>query len=222
VEPKYEKQLKTLVELLDSDVVYGYHPVVNFFQGTLSYPEFVKFREHKKLQENCSDFRKCVERMITKRDLASTIPPMFAAYVAREMGNVDVGKVVCSLDEKLLTAGATFLLKKGNPLLGRFNILMRRYLEAGFLERLWSEIQHRASLRVGSRFEVSAGQMFFAFCVSHLMPAFFVLLVGTSLASLLFIAELIVNVLSKQRNDIQSLGEAANCVIVIANIADVE
>jgi len=30
--------------------------------------------------------------------------------------------------------------RKGNPLLGSFNILMRRYLEAGILERLWADV----------------------------------------------------------------------------------
>jgi len=52
VEPKYEKKLETLEELLDSDVVFGNHPFYVFAQDTLSYPEFVKFLEHKRLQED--------------------------------------------------------------------------------------------------------------------------------------------------------------------------
>ena len=90
----YDKKLETLDELLDSEVVYGYHPFINFFKDTVGYPEFVKFLEHKRLQEDCSDVRKCVERMITKRDIASIIFPVFAVYVASEMGTVDVGKII--------------------------------------------------------------------------------------------------------------------------------
>jgi len=206
VEPKYEKQLQTLDELLDSDVVYGYHPFVNLFQGTISYPQFVKFSERKKLQEDCSDIRKCVERMITKRDIASAFPAMFAAYVAREMGALDVGKLICTLDEIFMSAGVVVLFKKGNPLLDRFNILMRRYLEAGLLERLWRELQHRASLRGGSRLREGTGDTVFAFSVFHLMPAFAVLLVGTILSSVLFIAELILNCLCKGGKTIHTLG----------------
>jgi hypothetical protein len=194
VEPKYEKQLQTLDELLDSDVVYGYHPFISSFQDTFG-NEFVKFSEHKKLQEDCSDIRKCVERMITQRDLACTTSLMFATYVAREMGTGDVGKVICSLDGVIISAGATILFKKGNPLLDRFNILMRRYLEAGLLERHWTELQHRANLRGGSSFREATGDVVFAFSLSHLMPAFSLLLVGTILSSLFFIAELILNCL---------------------------
>jgi hypothetical protein len=162
----YEKKLETLDELLDSDLVYGYHPLINFAQATMSYPEFVEFVEHKKLKEDCSDVQKCVERMITKRDIASVIAPVFVTYVAREVGTADVGKVICSLDQVAVYGGITVLFKKGNPLLDRFNILMRRYLEAGLLERTWTELQHGASLRGGGRFTEADGEMFFAFSVS--------------------------------------------------------
>jgi len=199
VEPKYEKMLESLEELLDSDVVYGSQPGINYAQDTLSYPEFVKFVEHMELKEDCSDPRKCVERMITKRDMVSVIPPMFATYVAKEMETVDVGKVICSLYQVALSFGLTVLFKKGNPLLDRFNILMRRYLEAGLLEMHWTELQHRASLKGGGGFTEAAGDIFFVFSLSHLMPAFVVLLVGTVLSSVVFIVELIVNCLCKRR-----------------------
>jgi hypothetical protein len=104
--------------------------------------------------------------MITKRDIASFIAPFFATYVARDLWNVDVGKIICSFDETLMSAGTIVLFKKGNLLVDRFNILMRRYLEAGLLERLWTELQHQASLRGGRRFREAASDIFFAFCFS--------------------------------------------------------
>jgi len=199
VEPKYESKLETLKELLDSDVVFGIHPFFSFAGDTLSYPELVKFLEHKRPQEDCSDIRKCVERMIRKRDIASIIDPFFATYVARVLGNVNIGKIVCSLDETVISAGVIVLFKKGNPLLDRFNILMRRYLEAGLLEKIWTELQHQTSLKGGGRFREAAGDMFFVFSLFHLMPAFVALIVGTILSSVMFIAELILNCLCKRR-----------------------
>ena len=90
----YEKKLGTSDDLQNSDVVYGYHPIVNTLPGMASYPELVTLLEHKKLKEDCSDIRKCIERMITKRDIAFVSSPVFVTYVAREMGTVDVGKVM--------------------------------------------------------------------------------------------------------------------------------
>ena len=224
VEPKYGKKLETLEELLDSDVVYGYHPVLYMIQDSLSYPEFVKFQEYKKLKVDCSDIRKCVERMITKRDMASVIAPMFATYVANEMGTVDVGKIICSLDRVAVSASLTILFKKGNPLLYRFNILMRRYLEAGVQERLWTELQHQAALRGGGRLREAAGDIFVAFSVFHLMPAFVVLLVGTILSLVVFIAEVIVKCLSErvEKQRVRALGKCEDCINIIAHLTDVD
>jgi len=137
--------------------------------------------------------------MITKQDIAILCSPLFATYVARQMGTVDVGKIICSLDETLISAGVPVLFKKGNPLLDTFNNLMRRYLEAGLLEMHWTELQQRASLRGAGRYREVFGDVFFAFSVSHLMPAFVVLLVGTVLSSVVFIGELIVNCLWRRR-----------------------
>jgi len=202
VEPKYGKKLETLRELLDSDVVFGYQPAFNFTEETVTSSEYVNFLEYKVLKVDCSDSRKCIERMITKRDIAIVVPPVFATYVAREMGTVDVGKLICSIDQVSFSQSLTILFKKGNPLLDRFNVLMRHYLEAGFQERLWTELQHRATLRGVRRFSERAGDRFFAFSVSHLMPAFVVLLVGAVLSSAVFIVELIVNCLWKRRKKI--------------------
>ena len=199
VEPNYEKKLDTLDELLKSDVVYGYQPAVDITQYFLEFDEFNTFLENKTLKEDCSDFRKCVERIITKRDFAAVISPMFATYVAREMGIVDVDKIICSFSDDLVSGGATVLFKNGNILLDRFNNLMRRYLEAGLLERHWTELQHRASLKGGDRYRQAAGDMFSAFSVSHLKPAFVVLFVGTVLSSVVFIVEVILKSLCKGR-----------------------
>jgi hypothetical protein len=135
--------------------------------------------------------------MITQRDIAAAVPQLYAAYVAMEMGTVDIGKIICPLHETGSSSGLIFLFKKGNPLLNRFNILMRRYLEAGLLERLWTELQHRASMKGVGGIGEAAGDNFFAFSVSHLMPAFVVFIVGTVLSSVVFIGELSVNCLCK-------------------------
>jgi hypothetical protein len=208
VEPNYEKKLETLEEILESDVVYGYYPALNYIQYTISFPEFVNFQEHKEYKEDCTEIRKCVERLLTKGDIAFGFPPLFADYIARELGIVDVGKVICPLDHLGIYGGLTIVFKKGNPLLESFNILMRCYLEAGLLERLWTELQHRASLRGGGRYMETAGDMFFAFSVSHLMPAFVILFVGYVLSSVVFIFEVIVNCLCERwRKYFLALGE---------------
>jgi hypothetical protein len=198
VEPNYEKQIETLDDLLHSDVVFGDHPLMYYGIGTVSFPELATFLEHKTLKEDCSEYRKCVERMRTKRDIALVYTQFLATYEARELGTVDVDKIICCLNGDVISGGVTVLFRKGNPFLDRFNILMRRYLEAGLHEMLWTELQHRASLKGGDRLRDADGEKFFPFSISHLKPAFVVLLVGTVLSFVVFISELTVNCLCER------------------------
>ena len=108
----YEKKIETFDELLSSDVVYGYHPALNFAKVTVSYPEFARFLEHKKLKKDCSDVWKCIERMLTKRDISMVHNPRYVNYVAREMGTDGVGKLICCFDETLGTVGIIVLVKR--------------------------------------------------------------------------------------------------------------
>jgi len=202
VEPNYEKKIETLDELLNSDLVFGYFPSLQYVLSTVTYPEMDKFFDLKEQKEECRDMRKCVEQMKTKRDIAIINDPFLATYIAKDLGTVDVSKLFCPLEETLVSGYGSIYFKKGNLLLDRFNIQMRRYLEAGLLERLWSELQHLTSLRIEGRFTEATESMFFEFSVSHLMPAFVVLLLGTLLSSAMFIAELIANCLYKRRTKI--------------------
>ena len=120
-------------------------------------------------------------------------------YAAIEMGTVDVGKIICFIYESGFSGGLAMILRKRNPLLDRINFLMRLYLEPGFLERVTTKLNHRASLRGGGRFTEAFGDKFFRFSLSHLLPEFVVLLVGTVLSSVVFTGELIVNCLSKRK-----------------------
>jgi hypothetical protein len=192
VEPAYEKKTETLDELQDAAVTYGYLPFIEQAMQTAEYPEFVKFSESKKLKEECRDVRECVQRTVSKGDMASIIYPVFATYVASEMGIVDESRVICYLDENMFSAGLTILVRT-NLFLDRFNVLIRRCLEAGFLERHWSELKHWARIRSRDKLTETDNGMFVTFSVSHLTPAFVVLILGYILSSVAFITELIHN-----------------------------
>jgi hypothetical protein len=193
VEPQYGKEIRTFDELLHSDITYGYHPAFDIILQTVPYPEFMKFHESKEPRKDCSDTRKCIEQLITKRDIASLFPTTYSFYVASEMGIKDPSSVICSLDERVISGGLTILFKKGSPFLDMFNALMRQCLEAGFLERHWSELKYRAGLRRRDKLKEQSNDMFVTFSVSHLTPAFVVLVSGNILSSVVFISEVIHN-----------------------------
>jgi len=95
---KHEKEIGTLDELLLSDVLLGYNQALLHTKDTVAYPEIVKFFDQKTQKEEFS-VNSCVERMITKRDMAAFSSLIYAAYRDRELGIVDVGKILCPLNE---------------------------------------------------------------------------------------------------------------------------
>jgi hypothetical protein len=193
VEPKYEKKIESFDELFHSDIIYGYQQFTDFLVHTGMFPELIKFHETKSLREDCTDVRKCVEQLITKQDIATLADPMYSAYIASKMGIADPQSVICSLEQYIFSAHLITLFKKGNPYVDTFNVLMRRFLEAGFLERHWSELKYLACLKSADKLQEKRNNMFVSFSVSHLAPAFVVLVLGNTLSSVVFITELIHN-----------------------------
>jgi len=109
---QYEKKIETLDELLLSDFLLGYIQAFLHTKETVAYPEIVKFFDQKTQKEEFH-VNSCVERMITKRDMAAISSLIYAAYRARELGIVDFGKIICHLDETVVSGSATVRLGRG-------------------------------------------------------------------------------------------------------------
>jgi hypothetical protein len=115
------------------------------------------------------------------------------------MGIRDASKYLCTLEENVFTTGFIFLLNNGSPFLNRLNVLTRRCLEGGLLDRYWAQLLWITSLRSKMRFGDGEENMYFVFSLSHLSPAFCVLGFGYVLSSVVFLAEIIVKWIAKDR-----------------------
>jgi len=97
VEPKYGKKIETLEELLISEFLLGYNQDFLQTTDTVAYPEIVKFFVQRTQKEEYTGNYSCVVRTITKRAVATISSPLYAGYRARELGILDVGKIICPL-----------------------------------------------------------------------------------------------------------------------------
>jgi hypothetical protein len=115
------------------------------------------------------------------------------------MGIRDASKYLCTLQEDLITTGFIFVLNNGSPFLNRLNALTRRSLEGGLLDRYWAQLMWVTILRCKTKFGDGEEDLYFVFSLSHLSPAFFVLGFGYVLSSVVFLAEIFVNWIDKDR-----------------------
>jgi len=85
-----------------------------------------------------------------------------------------------------------FVLRNGSPLMKRLNVLTRRFLEGGLLDRYWTQLLWITNLRNKMRVGDVEEDLYFVFSLSHLSPAFCVLGFGYLLSSIVFLAEVLV------------------------------
>jgi hypothetical protein len=88
-------------------------------------------------------------------------------------------------------------IKNGSPFLNRPNVLTRRSLEGGLLDRYWAQLIWMTSLRSKTRVGEDEEDLYLGFSLSHLSPAFCVLGFGYVLSSAAFLAEIFVKWIAK-------------------------
>jgi hypothetical protein len=197
VEPGYGKKYETFDDLLHSHLAYGYNYGMENGMATTSYKEHLNIPSSRR--EDCNDLVECTRRIANNDQLCIISAPKISQYTASEMGIRDASKYICTLEENVFTTGFIFLLNKGSPILNRLNAMTRGSLEGGLLDQYWAQLLWITSLRSKMKFGDGEEDMYFVFSLSHLSPAFCVLGFGYVLSSFVFLAEIIVKWIAKDR-----------------------
>jgi hypothetical protein len=190
VEPGYGKKFETFDDLLHSNVFYGYSDAWEVALMSTSYEKYRTFPQSRR--QDCNDFVECTRRIANNDQLCTISVPRISQYLASEMGIPDASKFRCTLEENLFTTGLIFVLNNGSPYLNRLNVLTRRSLEGGLLDRYWAQRMWVTCLRSKMRVGNVEEDLYFVFSLSHLSPAFCVLGFGYVLSSVVFLAEIFV------------------------------
>jgi hypothetical protein len=191
VEPGYGKKITVAEEAISSDLIYAYHPLVDFFLTALDYNRYnVDLPDSRKML--CLDLVECTKRLITQGDIAIINAYFYVKYIASLLGVSDYGQIMCHIDESFSIYSAG-LLQKSNPIVNGINKFLRRCSESGMFEMIWDQAHLRAHLQsMGSSevFQDTSGT-FFVFQVRHLTAPFVVLLLGYATSCTVFVLELI-------------------------------
>jgi hypothetical protein len=199
VEPGYGKRIKTPEEALASDLIYAFHPMLDFFLDALDYNRYkVALAESRKVA--CPDFVECTQRLVIQRDVAIINAYFYVQYIASLLGISDYSKAMCHIDESF-TLYVIFLLRKGSAFLDGMNRLVRQCLESGLFEKIWADTYLRALLQSMGKNELlpDSGGTYFAFEIHHLSAAFVILTLGHILSCTVFVLEIIHKKLSAHR-----------------------
>jgi hypothetical protein len=195
VETGYERGIQTLEELLQSDLFYGYNTALEFLFTQVA---FGHTRLSSRPRAECLETRKCVEQVIFHRNMTTLFSKTCINYIASMNGVEEKNGMICFLDDGLASGNAAAYLPKGSLLLNRMNSVLMRYSEAGLSNRYWSLLTWGERLKSNATFG-NDNQDFVPFSISHLTPAFIILLSGYVLSFGFLLVELAAKLLRKQR-----------------------
>jgi hypothetical protein len=201
MKPEFHQPIASIDELVQSGLLYGYDESVKTLLT------FTNYSEHMKLESprvDCTDHDKCLERLITRRDITMASTAFHGEYIAlKRFPNYGQRKYVCFLDQDIYKIFYVMYLGFGSPLLDRFNTIIRRTIEAGLVDFYWSMLKWETRITTNQK-SVDDGSpadcdRYFPLTLSHLKVAFYILILGYILSSITFIGELVYAQLSTHR-----------------------
>jgi hypothetical protein len=200
VTPGYVSRISSLNDLNHSGLKYGSNSDLDVF---LRDAEYVEHDSLNLDRFECAHLEKCVERTFTESDTTFVAPTLLAQYVASRISKTADKNLLCSLDENIFSCNSVMYLDKGHPLLGNFNIVIRRCIEAGLGDKYWSDLLFNLTLQ-NMRNSVDSdcqacNDEYFVFSLTHLRVTFMALGFGYVFCVAVFVAELICNWLSTRR-----------------------
>jgi len=198
VEPGYGKKFETFDDLLHSNLAYGYNDVTEVGMSSTSYRELWSFPHWRR--QDCNDIVECTRRIANNDQLCTISATRISQYIVSEMGIADSTKSLCTLKDNLFTIGFIFLLNNGSPFLNRLNVLTRRSLEGGHLDRYWAQLLWITNLSSKMRFGDGEEDLYFVFSLFHLSPAFCILGFGYMLGLAVFLVEIFVKGIVNRQN----------------------
>jgi hypothetical protein len=188
-----------LNDIKHSGLKYGSNKLVD--QGLRD----IEYVEHDRLKIDrfeCSDHEKCMERVFTESDTTFVATTFQAQYVASRIGKTSDKKQLCSLDENVFPSIIVMYFRQGHPVIDSFNIVISRCIEAGLVDKYWSDLHSNLTLqnmrKLGESDCKVCSDGYFVFSLTHLRVIFIILGFGYLLSVVVFVAELICKWLSKR------------------------
>jgi hypothetical protein len=195
VNPGIIDQIRTIEELYQSDLVYlSSYDTDSLLE--LALPEYHQGIHLKK--KECSNWEASMSEYLNSEDGAAVGFGVLMEYaVLSSVPDGSLGPQFCTLREEIFSLDYTMYFRKGSPLLGSFNNIIRRLMESGLIVKSTNDF--KASFKYVDWFtnlkfpyQVSKNDNdYTVFSLYHLKIVFCVPLLGYVTSCIIFVGELL-------------------------------
>jgi hypothetical protein len=183
VDPGLQHQISSVDELLDSHLEYG---MFGTFDTLMPDLRTKRYERH----QICDDIEDCARRVVLKGDYAFLYSKISTDYMtALRYVDSNGHPILCHLDETFSRQYITVSVQRGSPMLTRYNDIIQRVIEGGFLDQWWREITFRATLLAARNFTIPVCD-YTPLSMEHLQSAFYLLILGYVISLVSFLVEI--------------------------------
>ncbi|XP_071055488.1 glutamate receptor ionotropic, delta-2-like [Onthophagus taurus] len=180
---RYEKQIKTLEEIIENGLIVLYYPLCRTFYRGLN------ISSNKPLMtDSCDVIQNCINRTANERNFAICAPKLNVEYL---MGNFidedSVPKLYC-FNEVVASYPIEMLMWKGHPLRDSINELVHRISQSGFFRKWQSDTFYNNTRSFEMKILMDSHQS--GLNLNQLGVGFVALLTGLFVSSVVFCLEL--------------------------------
>lgn len=186
--PLYEHQISNVKEMVDSNLNYGFYPILK------SLYEDSTNLAHKKLLHNykpCPLTVECMNRTAFNRDFATVKNKREASFLMSKYYSFPSGKpMLYNFEKSEFVVWCKYYLAKGFPFLEKINYKILLLQSSGLISK-WER-----DLVVGSNNKIEVAKLE-PLTLNHLQGAFFLLLFGNCLATAFLVGEKLKQILKR-------------------------
>jgi hypothetical protein len=205
VSPKFEIQMNSVKDILDTEIEYGYSSDIESYLERIDEFEYQIIKKHR---VKCRDQFQCFNRVIKYGNFGSIANTLSVARLINSKVSRGTKRKVCTISNDIVRLRSVMYFKKGHPLLFRFDKILRRMVESGLEIRwdndLYLEYKHEAVLpfcyennildynNVADDSNLETG--YYVFSVMHLQIAFYLFFLGCILSCVVLLGEILYHI----------------------------
>jgi hypothetical protein len=189
----YEPPIHNIDQMLTSKIKYGYPPGLDYF-----YEDNDDVNSHIIIENrmSCQNNSVCFKWALDYKNISIFLDELNYEEKCSTSSLMDENSkpLICPLDDGILiTINHAMIMRVGNPLLGRISAIIERVVEAGIFMQWKKSYFDKIKIQSGTVHSYSLLDDYYSFTLEHMQPAFYMLLMGFCISTVIFLLELVIH-----------------------------
>jgi hypothetical protein len=189
-ESGYELPIKDIDQMLASKIKYGYHPIFDnvYNESDDAYSPIIL-----RNRVLCQNMSTCLKWALDYKNISIILDEVDIEekYSSSSVMYENSKPLICPLDDgNVVIINNAMMMRVGDPLLERINEVIQRVVEAGLFMQWKNSHFDELKMRSGTLRSYSLLDDYYNFTLEHMHPAFYLLLMGFCISTLILLLEL--------------------------------